>query len=263
MIDIALNLASSQFDSDRADVVERASQAGVTQFLLLASEVNEAEQLVPMAESFSGAYVTAGCHPHQASTFQTGDRQRIAQLCAHRKVVAVGECGLDYNRNYSDPSVQRDVFAQQLDIAIELQKPVLLHERDAEDDFMDILAPRLAELPAAVLHCFTGSAGSLTRYLDAGLYIGITGWICDERRGLGLRKLVPQIPASRLFLETDAPYLLPRDLPQKPKNRRNEPGYLPHIYQTVATLRGEPLEPLIAQIQTNFQQVFLNEIFSN
>lgn len=258
MIDIALNLTSGQFAKDRDEVIQRAREVGVERFLLLASEVNEARQLITMTERYPGCFSTVGCHPHQAQLFDNDSINVINELAKLEKVVAVGECGLDYNRDYSPRDVQRQVFISQLDLAATLNKPVLLHERDAYDEFMAILEPRLAALPAAVVHCFTGSELSLERYLDAGLYIGITGWICDERRGKALRELVKLIPADRLFLETDAPYLLPRDLSNKPKSRRNEPCYLPHIYNVVAELRQVSVNELQAQIRDNFQRVFLS-----
>lgn len=257
MIDIALNLSSGQFQSDRGAVMARARQAGVNQYLLLASDAQESDVVTRLAACYPGCYATAGCHPHHANEFEDGDLDAIENFCAGSQVVAVGECGLDYNRNYSDPAIQRRVFEQQLELAARLRLPVLLHERDAHDDFVNILETWLPHLPHAVLHCFTGSALNLERYLAMGLYIGITGWVCDERRGLELRELVTQIPTERLFLETDAPYLLPRDLSPKPKSRRNEPCYLPHIYQTVAMLRGESIQDLIIQIKNNFRQVFL------
>ncbi|MFM2475743.1 TatD family hydrolase [Celerinatantimonas sp. MCCC 1A17872] len=258
MIDIALNLSSGQFDKDRDEVIHRARDVGVEQFLLLASEVEEARQLVSMTERYPGCFSTAGCHPHQAQLFNNDSPNVINELAKLDKVVAVGECGLDYNRDYSPRDVQRQVFISQLDLAASVNKPVLLHERDAHDEFMAILEPRLASLRSCVLHCFTGSKQALERYLAAGLYIGITGWICDERRGKDLRELVKLIPAERLFLETDAPYLLPRDMPNKPKSRRNEPCYLPHIYEVVAKLRQVSVSELTAQIRDNFQRVFLS-----
>lgn len=259
MIDIALNLTSGQFEGDRDAVMDRAYAAGVKQFLVLASEPEEARLVAQLTARYPGCFGTAGCHPHQAQLWKAGDDALVRELCQQSQMVAVGECGLDYNRNFSPVDVQREVFETQLALAAELGLPVLLHERDAHEDFMAILEPWLPRLKAAVLHCFTGDRDSLSRYLEAGLYIGLTGWICDERRGKVQRALVPEIPAERLFLETDAPYLLPRDLPSKPSSRRNEPLHLPHIYKTVAGLRDEPLALLEQQISANFKRVFLSK----
>ena len=159
-------------------------------------------------------------------------------LANEHEVVAVGECGLDYFRDFSPRDVQRKAFEQQLELASECRKPVFLHQRDAHDDFLAILREFRSRLSGGVAHCFTGSAAEARAYVDMDLYIGITGWICDERRGLHLKDIVRHIPAERLLIETDAPYLLPRDLVPKPKDRRNEPMYLPHVLAAIAQARG-------------------------
>jgi TatD DNase family protein len=169
--------------------------------------------------------------------------EALAALAAAREVVAIGECGLDYFRNYSPPAAQQAAFHRQLELARALDKPVFLHQREAHADFLAILREHAAQW-RGVAHCFTGTAEALHAYLDLGLAIGITGWINDERRGSHLVPLMPQIPASRLLLETDGPYLLPRDLQPKPVSRRNEPAYLAHIARAVARARGEPPEAL-------------------
>jgi TatD DNase family protein len=173
-----------------------------------------------------------------------------------KQVVAVGECGLDYFRNLSPPDVQRKAFIAQLELAAQVGKPVFLHQRDAHDDFIAILRDSAGTMQGGVAHCFTGGEAELQAYLALGLYIGITGWACDERRGLELRNSVPRIPLDKLLIETDAPYLLPRDLSPKPKSRRNEPGLLPHIAATVAHLRGESLETIGAATTRNAVALF-------
>jgi TatD DNase family protein len=168
--------------------------------------------------------------------------------------VAIGECGLDYNRNYSPHPAQEKWFVAQLELAAELGKPLFLHSRDAHPRFAEIL--RNLRVGKAVAHCFTGEGPELRAYLELGLYIGITGWICDERRGAHLRPLVKEIPADRLLVETDAPYLTPRDLRPQPKARRNEPAFLPHILRAVAQARGEAPEALAAQTTRNARALF-------
>ena len=167
------------------------------------------------------------------------------------EVGAAGECGLDYFRNFSPHADQERVFRCQLELAVEVGKPVFLHQRDAHDPFVAILRDYLPRLAGGVAHCFTGEAGELDDYLALGLSIGVTGWICDERRGQHLRELVRRIPLDRLMLETDAPYLLPRDLEPRPKTRRNEPSYLAHILETVARCRGEPPEVIATATTRN------------
>ncbi len=166
----------------------------------------------------------------------------LEELARRPEVVAVGECGLDYFRNLSPAPAQRAAFHRQLALAARVGKPVFLHERDAHEDFVAILREHRASLAGGVAHCFTGTQQQLARYLELRLAVGMTGWICDERRGAHLLPLMREIPADRLLLETDGPYLLPRNLTAKPAGRRNEPAYLPHIAAAIAAARGESVE---------------------
>lgn len=240
MFEIGLNLTSNQFDKDRTDVVERARTAGLSGMLITGTSMEESIQAQALAAQYPDfCWSTAGVHPHQASSWNEHAAQALRQLASSPQVVAIGECGLDFNRNFSTPSDQERAFTAQLCLAAELNLPVFLHCRDAYPRFVELLQPWLSRLPGAVVHCFTGSQQELEHYLSLGLSIGITGWVCDERRGLELREMLPLIPAERLLLETDAPYLLPRDMENKPKNRRNEPAFLPHIVRQVALWRGK------------------------
>jgi TatD DNase family protein len=166
----------------------------------------------------------------------------LTSLAAKPQIVAIGECGLDFNRDFSPREKQISAFKQQLEIAVETGKPVFLHERDAFDTQYQILKDYIPKLKGAVSHCFTGAREHLEQYLELGLHIGITGWICDERRGRELFDIVKFIPDERLMIETDGPYLTPRNLPDKPKGGRNEPKYLPHIAETVALARNQSLQ---------------------
>jgi TatD DNase family protein len=207
---------------------------------------------------------TAGVHPHNAKDWDAAALARLRELAAGAAatLAAIGECGLDYNRNFSPPQAQRQCFEDQLALAAQLGKPVFLHERDAFDDFVSILKKYRANLPGAVVHCFTGGAAELEAYLELDCYIGITGWICDERRGAHLVPLLPRIPADRLLLETDAPYLLPRNLPGnlprsvRGKSGRNEPCFLPHIAACVAAIAGKPPQQLAEETGANARRLF-------
>ncbi|SLM61384.1 MULTISPECIES: 3'-5' ssDNA/RNA exonuclease TatD [Dickeya] len=257
MFDIGVNLTSSQFQADREQVVARAREAGVTGLLLTGTNVEESQQAYSLACRYPGyCWSTAGVHPHDASGWHEMTAEAIYQLTAHHQVLALGECGLDFNRHFSTPAQQEQAFSAQLAIAAERAMPVFLHCRDAHERFMSILTPWLGKLPAVVLHCFTGTGDELDACLRAGLMIGITGWVCDERRGLELRALLPRIPDDRLLLETDAPYLLPRDLHPKPASRRNEPCFLPHIVRQVAAWRGQDAERLGSKVDDNARRVF-------
>ena len=168
----------------------------------------------------------------------------------------MGECGLDYNRNFSPPDKQREAFEAQLELAASVSKPVFLHERDAHDDFRRILANARASLTGMVVHCFTGTVEQAEAYLELGAHLGITGWICDERRGQSLVEAVSAIPDDRLLVETDAPFLLPRDLRPKPSSRRNEPRHLPHIVDVIARHRGQAPEEIAALSWDNASRLF-------
>jgi TatD DNase family protein len=243
LIDIGINLAHDSYDADRGAVLERARAAGVVQMIVTgSSEASNPKALALAREHPQELYATAGIHPHHASEWQASTREVLRELGRAREIVAIGECGLDYFRDYSPRPAQRAAFSAQLSLAAELGKPVFLHQRDAHEDFSAIVREHARLLRGGVAHCFTGNASELQCYLELGLAIGITGWICDERRGRHLLPLVKTIPAERLLVETDGPYLLPRDLEPKPASRRNEPAYLPHIVAILARARGESVE---------------------
>lgn len=242
MFDIGVNITSSQFAADRDQVVQRALSAGVSGMLFTGTNVDKSRQACEFTRRYAGCWSTAGVHPHDSDGWLASSDEQLFQLAQHSSVVAIGECGLDFNRNYSTPAQQERVFEAQLALAAQLQMPVFLHCRDAHERFITLLDRWLDKLPAAVLHCFTGTEQEARVCLARGLYLGITGWVCDERRGLGLRALLPVIPAQRLLVETDAPYLLPRDLQPVPPSGRNEPCYLPHILRQIAHWRGEDVQ---------------------
>jgi TatD DNase family protein len=240
LVDIGINLTHDSYDRDREQVVRRALDAGVTRMVVTGASLESSRAAIALARALPAVLrATAGIHPHHAADLDADALTELARLAGEPEVVAIGECGLDYHRNFSPPDTQRRAFHRQLELAVAAGKPVFLHQRDAHADFVAILREHLGELRRAVAHCFTGTRDELLEYLDLGLYIGITGWICDERRGSHLRELVGLVPAGRLMIETDGPYLLPRDLLPKPASRRNEPAYLPHIAATIAHERGE------------------------
>lgn len=257
LIDIGSNLTHQSFAADRDAVMARAAAAGVGRQVITGADLAGSIQAAALAAQHPGRlWSTAGVHPHHAESFVAAQREELIHLLERECVVAVGECGLDYFRNLSPPDAQRRAFVAQLEIAVQVRKPVFLHQRDAHGDFAAILQDFAGRLTGGVAHCFTGGEAELESYLGLGLYIGITGWACDERRGIELRHSVPRIPATRLLIETDAPYLLPRDLKPAPKSRRNEPCYLPHIAATVARLRGETLEDVAAATTRNAVALF-------
>ena len=250
LIDIGANLTHDSFTDDLADVLSRAEAVGVTRMVVTGSSDQGNIDAAELADNYPGRlYATAGVHPHHAADYTAASDELIRSLLLRDSVVAVGECGLDYFRNFSPRDAQLEAFRSQLDIAADTGLPVFLHQRDAHDDFVEILEPALDKVSRAVAHCFTGEGESMREYLAMGLWIGITGWICDERRGAHLQDIVGDIPDDRLLLETDAPYLLPRTLTPKPKSRRNEPAHLPEVLRVVAAARGQT-EQHVAAITT-------------
>ena len=233
-----MNLTSKQFRQDLPQVIERALAADVRYMIVTGLTAPLSQAALELARSRPQALCcTAGVHPHNARTFDRHTQAELRALARQPEVVAVGECGLDYDRDFSPRSAQRAAFEAQLELAIELQKPVFLHQRSAHDDFERILKNARPRLLGGVVHCFTGDERELDAYLELGLHIGITGYVCDERRGQHLQQLVGRIPAERLMVETDAPFLLPRDL-KHASGRRNEPAYLPHVAASVARHAG-------------------------
>jgi TatD DNase family protein len=256
-IDIGANLTHESFAADRAAVLARARAAGIVQLIVTGASIAGSRDALKLAQAHPGVlFATAGVHPHHASELDAAQLAQLRALLAAPEVVAVGECGLDYYRNLSPRAAQLAAFNAQLALAADCGKPVFLHQRDAHADFMAVLREHRGTLGAAVAHCFTGNEAELDDYLSLGLSIGMTGWICDERRGQHLKSLAGRIPAQRLMLETDAPYLLPRDLKPKPKSRRNEPAHLPHIAAAVAAARGESLEDCAAQTCVRAREFF-------
>lgn len=256
LIDIGANLTHDSFDEDREAVLERAAEAGVTRMIVTGSSDQGNRDAAALAATCPGRlYATAGVHPHHAAEFNEQSAVLIRQLLRQDAVVAVGECGLDYFRNFSPRDAQIRAFREQLEIAADTGMPLFLHQRDAHDDFVEVLEPLLPKLSRAVAHCFTGEGESMREYLAMGLYIGITGWICDERRGRHLHDIVADIPDDRLMIETDAPYLLPRTLSPKPKSRRNEPAYLAEVLRVIAEARGQSTQH-VARITTDNAERF-------
>jgi TatD DNase family protein len=256
-IDIGVNLAHDSFDADRDAVMQRALDAGVTQMIVTGASEDGTRKAIELAHAHAGRlFATAGVHPHHAADLTAEALSALRELAQDPAVVAVGECGLDYFRDFSPRDLQRRAFTWQLELAAQLGKPVFLHQRDAHDDFLAILREHAPGLAGGVAHCFTAGAPERDAYLALDLHIGITGWICDERRGLHLREVVKGIPADRLLLETDAPYLLPRALKPAPRSRRNEPHYLPHVAAAVAAARGESMDTLARTASDNTRRLF-------
>ncbi len=264
LIDIGVNLAHDSFDHDRAEVLDRARAAGVGRMVITGSSASSSLRASELATSPEDRlFATAGVHPHHASDYTAETGETLRRLAARPRVVAIGECGLDFFRNFSPVADQERAFRAQLELAADLELPVFLHQREAHERFLEILDEFLPALPAAVAHCFTEGPEARDDYLERGLYLGVTGWVCDERRGHALRESVPGIPEDRLMLETDAPYLLPRDLEPRPRSRRNEPAHLPHVLAAVAGLRNDDPAALARATTANAARFFALDTSEN
>jgi len=257
LIDIGCNLTHDSFASDRAQVIERAQAAGIVQMVVTGASEGGSKAALELARNHPGElFATAGVHPHLANEYSDSAEQILRSLSAHEEVVAVGETGLDYFRDLSPRDVQREVFHKQLQIGVDSGLPLFLHMRDAHEDLHTILTEVRGQLNSVVVHCFTGNREELHDYIELDCYIGITGWICDERRGTHMKEFLQDIPIDRLMVETDAPYLKPRNLRPRVKSHRNEPRWLPWIVGTLAAARGEHPEYLAEQTTENARTFF-------
>ena len=267
MIDIGANLLHPQFDADREAVIARARAAGVRRMLVTATDLSMAEAAIRLCTDEPDLFCTAGVHPHDAKDAPQDPEvlgEQLKRLAREPVVRAIGETGLDFNRNFSPPDVQRRVFDIQLTLAGELGLPVFVHDRDSDGAVYEALAQHAANLSGMVVHCFTGSSQDLDRYLALGCAIGITGWICDKKRGGALRELVGRIPLARLLIETDAPFLLPQNAPRNRQkinapgasSRRNEPAMLSFVAEGIAEATGKPAAEIIAASSDNARQLF-------
>lgn len=257
LIDIAANLTHDSFDDDRETVFADAIAAGVGKFLIVGTDQVSSEQAIALCEQRpEDCRATVGLHPHHASDWSVALRNRYREWLSHPHCSAAGEMGLDYFRNFSPVADQKIAFAEQLKLAVDHQLPAYLHVREAFDDFYPMLKEVRGDLSQAIVHCFTGSREEMEAYVELDCGIGITGWVCDERRGEELQRIVPHIPADRLMIETDAPYLLPRTLKPKPKTRRNEPKYLPEVLRVVAQLRETSESALSELLWDNTHRYF-------
>ena len=261
MIDIGVNLTNKRFDKDRTELIIRAKNIGVEKLLITGTSVNESKQALALCRHYqqqfpNTLYATAGVHPHDADSVTDDYLAELTKLAEQPQIKAIGECGLDFNRNFSAPEQQLKVFKEQIHLAKQLSMPLFLHQRDAFQPWFSELKPFIEQVPAMVAHCFTGNKSELEKCIDVGMYIGITGWVCDERRGKTLQEIVSLIPLDRLLIETDAPYLTPRSIKPKPKSSRNEPSYLPFIIEKIANITALDPSEIACQTSLNAEKVF-------
>ena len=256
MIDSHCHLADEKYQSDLAEVVARAVEAGLTSALVIlsADEPDELNRAADVSRAWPAVRFSAGVHPHRAAPYQNraGDaaaatRQAVEQTAA----VAVGEIGLDYHYDFAPKNVQRDVFAAQVDLAVTLNRPVVIHTRLAAADTMAVLAEAGRGRVRGVMHCFTGTMDEAQLALDAGFFISLSG-IVTFPRSAELREVAKLVPADRLLVETDSPFLAP--VPHR--GRRNEPAWVALTTKSLADVRNVPVAELAAQVSANFDTLF-------
>ncbi len=257
LIDVGANLTHDSFRDDLAEVIERAAGNGVRRLIVTGTSLAASAAAVALSRSMPETlWATAGVHPHSAADYDDAVEDELRLLLRDPRVVAAGECGLDYHRDYAPRDVQRRAFARQLELAAASGRPLFLHQRAAHADFLALLREQGSRLPGGVAHCFTNGPAEVADYLSIGLYIGITGWICDERRASELRAAVACIPLDRIVVETDSPYLVPRTLRPLPRSRRNEPAMLPEVVRTLAGFMGHSPEAVAEATTRNAETLF-------
>ena len=257
LADSCFNITHESFKNDLGDILDAANNVGVEYFFCPASKEKEIEDLIKLSESYeNNIFCSVGIHPHHASDLKPNTIENLEKYLDNQHVKAIGEIGVDYYRNFQSPEIQKKCFNVFLELASTNQYHVFLHHRDAFDDFYPMIKNCIGQVPESIVHCFTGTKSELKKFLDLGLYIGVTGWICDPKRGADLREIIKYIPLDRLLIETDAPYLVPKNMVNKPRNNRNEPLFLEHIASDISQLLNIDKALLAEETTKNFKKLF-------
>lgn len=256
MIDIGINLSHGKFKNVNG-VINRAKSNGLNHLICTGTTIDSSKRSIELCNNYKGYLSsTVGVHPHYVKDISFKDYGLLKNLALSECVVAIGECGLDYDRNFSDVHKQRDMFRMQLDLAREVNKPLFLHERSAFDDFVNIMSDYNDLIEHSVVHCFTGDKENLKSYVELGFMIGITGWISDNKRGNDLREAVKYLPLDRLMIETDGPFLRPHNVPEFKKCFPNEPSNLIYVVEKLSDITGISVESLIDVTTENTKRFF-------
>lgn len=250
LIDTHCHLDFPEFDKDREEVIRRAKNQGIDYIINIGSTLEGSKKSLELAAKYDFIYATAGIHPHDADRFDEKIRAHLEQLAKSDKVVAIGEIGLDYYKNYSLPAKQKALFVSLIKLANDLGKPLVIHSRQAQEETLEIL--KQAPPKSAVVHCFSGDEDFLKACLDSGFFISFTCNI-TYKKAEDLRKLVKLTPPERLLLETDAPFLAPQVF----RGQRNEPLYVKYLAQEIAKIKEISIDEL-AKITTHNAKDFFN-----
>ena len=251
LFDSHAHLDDNRFDADRDEAIQRAEQNGVTGIINIGADMASSARSVELAARHSGIYAAVGIHPHDAKDATDGDYEKIAQWAAREpKVVAIGEIGLDYYYDWSPRDVQQTVFIRQIDVARQVGKPIIIHDRDAHGDLLAIVKKE-AQGMTGVFHCFSGSLEMAQEVIKLGFYVSIAGPVTFEKSAK-LKEIASAVPLDRLLVETDSPYLTPNPS----RGRRNEPAHVRFVAEEIACLRNLPLEVVAKATTANVRRLF-------
>ncbi len=251
LIDSHCHLDMKDFNNDRIQVIERAQSEGIVHMVTIGIDVASSEAALALAREYPFISATVGCHPHDADECNTLEVEKLASLALEPEVVAWGEIGLDYFRNYSEKENQRKIFKEQLDLAHTANLPVIIHDRDAHDEVYALLKKMGKGKRKGVIHCFSGDRDLAEAFMNLGYYISIPGTVTYKNAHF-VREVAASIPLDRMLVETDAPFLAP--VPKRGK--RNEPGFVIHTAREIAVLRNIPFETVAKQTTENAQLLF-------
>jgi len=251
LIDTHTHLDDARYNDDREAVIARAREAGVDTFLTIGCDLTTSQAAVALAEQYPFVYASIGVHPHEVKHIQGDWYDEFRRLAKNKNVVAYGEIGLDYHYNHSSPKEQRDRFREQIQLARELRLPVIIHTREAQEDTIAILKEEKASDVGGVFHCFSGDTWLAKDALDLGFYLSFSGIVTFQNATM-LREIAKNTPLDRILIETDCPYLTP--VPYRGK--RNEPAYVSHVAQQLASIHCVPLDEIAEQTSTNAKRLF-------
>ena len=251
MIETHAHLDSKKYDPDRNEVIKRAFESGVEKIINISSEVAAIERIISIAENNENIYATAGIQPHNAYEFDRKIMERIIEMANGSKIVAIGEVGLDYHYNFSLPEIQRKVFRRQINIARELNLPLVIHTREAFSDTIKILKEEKAHEVGGVIHCFTDDKEKAKEFIKLGFYIGIGGAVTFKNTKV-LQETAKEIPLDRIVLETDCPYMTPTPH----RGKRNEPSYLEFVARKIGDLKNISTEEVKKETTVNAINLF-------
>jgi TatD DNase family protein len=254
LFDSHCHLDDHAFTPDLDAVLERFSAAGGAGLMIAGIDEETCRAALRVAEAHDACWASVGVHPHHAAQCTEASLDALIRLAAHPRVRAWGEIGLDFNRKYSPLRDQEKWFERQLETAIDLDLPVIFHERDTGGRFLELLRRNASCDLKGVIHCFSGNRGELEAYLELGLNIGVTGIVTFRERGAALREMISAIPEERLLAETDAPWLTPT--PERNRFRRNEPAFVRSVVVKLAALRAKDPELLAETLFENARRLF-------